>query len=92
MDNLYTVLMTVVTTLGGAAAWRFYEKRAQKKEDDDRWIKNDCTSRITRLELLLEASSKEKDEMRGIILNLTAQVAELKTTVAFLQKQNQKIA
>lgn len=86
MDNLYTVLMTAITTLGGAAAWRYYEKRAQKKEEDDRWIKNDCTSRITKLEALLAESSKEKDEMRAIILNLTAQVAELKTKVDFLQK------
>jgi hypothetical protein len=84
MENIYTVLMTAITTLGGAAAWRYYEKRAQKKEDDDRWIKNDCTSRITKLETLLAESSREKDEMRAIILSLTAQVAELKTKVEFL--------
>ena len=85
MENIYTVLMTAVTVIGGSAAWRYYEKRAQKKEEDDRWIKNDCSSRITKLEALLSESSKEKDEMRGIILNLTAQVAELRTKVEFLQ-------
>jgi hypothetical protein len=84
MENIYSVLITAVTVLGGTGAWRYYEKRAAKKEEDDRWIKNDCTSRITKLEALLEASSKEKDEMRGIILNLTAQVAELRTKVEFL--------
>jgi len=85
MENIYTVLMTAITVIGGSAAWRYYEKRAQKKEEDDRWIKNDCTSRITKLEALLVESSKEKDEMRGIILNLTAQVAELRTKVEYLQ-------
>ena len=84
MENIYSVLMTAVTVIGGSAAWRYYEKRAAKKEDDDRWIKNDCTSRITKLEALLEASSKEKDEMRAIILQLTAQVAELRTKVEYL--------
>ena len=84
MENIYSVLITAVTVMGGSAAWRYYEKRAAKKEDDDRWIKNDCTSRITKLEALLEQSSREKDEMRGIILNLTAQVAELRTKVEFL--------
>ena len=84
MENIYSVIITAVTVMGGSAAWRYYEKRAAKKEEDDRWIKNDCTSRITKLEALLEASSKEKDEMRAIILNLTAQVAELKTKVEFL--------
>jgi hypothetical protein len=84
MENIYSVLITAVTVMGGSAAWRFYEKRAAKKEDDDRFIRNDCTSRITKLEALLEQSSREKDEMRGIILNLTAQVAELRTKVEFL--------
>ena len=84
MENIYTVLMTAITVIGGSAAWRYYEKRAAKKEDDDRFIRNDCTSRITKLEALLEQSSREKDEMRGIILNLTAQVAELRTKVEFL--------
>lgn len=84
MENIYSVLMTAVTVIGGSAAWRYYEKRAAKKEDDDRWIKNDCTSRITKLEALLEQSSREKDEMRAIILQLTAQVAELRTKVEYL--------
>jgi hypothetical protein len=84
MENIYSVLMTAVTVIGGSAAWRYYEKRAAKKEDDDRWIKNDCTSRISKLEALLEQSSREKDEMRAIILQLTAQVAELRTKVEYL--------
>ena len=84
MENIYSVLLTAVTVMGGSAAWRYYEKRAAKKEEDDRWIKNDCTSRITKLEALLEQSSREKDEMRAIILTLTAQVAELKTKVDYL--------
>jgi len=84
MENIYSVIITAVTVLGGTGAWRYYEKRAAKKEEDDRWIKNDCTSRISKLETLLAESSKEKDEMRAIILNLTAQVAELKTKVEFL--------
>jgi len=84
MENIYSVLLTAVTVMGGSAAWRYYEKRAAKKEEDDRWIKNDCSSRITKLEALLEQSSKEKDEMRAIILNLTGQVAELRTRIEFL--------
>jgi hypothetical protein len=84
MENIYSVLLTAVTVMGGSAAWRYYEKRAAKKEDDDRFIRNDCTSRITKLEALLEQSSKEKDEMRQIILSLTAQVAELRTKVEYL--------
>ena len=87
MENLYSVLITAITTLGGAAAWRYYEKRAQHREDDERFIRNDCQSRIAKLETLLEAASKEKDEMRAIIISLTAQVARLETEVKYLQNR-----
>jgi septal ring factor EnvC (AmiA/AmiB activator) len=82
--NIYTVLMTAITTLGGAAAFRFYERRAQKKEDDDRFIRHDCQSRISKLEALLQKSSEEKDELRAQILVLTAEVAKLQTEIKYL--------
>jgi uncharacterized coiled-coil protein SlyX len=84
MENIYSVIITAVTVLGGTGAWRYYEKRAAKKEEDDRWIKNDCTSRITKLEALLAESSKEKDEMRKQILELVAEVAALRTEIKYL--------
>jgi len=90
MENLYTVIITAVTVLGGTSAWRYYEKRASHKEDDERFIRKDCQSRILKLETLLEQSSKEKDEMRAIILHLTAQVAELQTTVKYLMDTKSK--
>ena len=91
MENIYSVLITAITTLGGAAAWRYYEKRASHKEEDERFIRNDCQSRIAKLEALLEESSREKDEMRAIILNLTAQVAKLETQVMYLQQFHKNI-
>ncbi len=84
MDNVFSVLITLVTTLGGAAAFRFYEKRAQRKEEDERFIRHDCQSRISKLEALLERSSEEKDELRAQILVLTAEVAKLQTEIKYL--------
>jgi septal ring factor EnvC (AmiA/AmiB activator) len=84
VDNIFSVLITLVTTLGGAAAFRFYEKRAQKREEDDRFIRHDCQSRIAKLEALLEQSSKEKDELRAQILILTSEIAKLQTEVKYL--------
>lgn len=90
-NNIYTVLITMITVLGGTTAWRFYEKRAQKKDRDDEFIKHDCKDRITKLEALLAQSSKEKDEMRGMILDLTKQVAALSVKVEFLTKENEEL-
>jgi len=89
MENIYSVLITAVTMLGGASAFRYYEKRAQKRERDEDFIRHDCKDRISKLEALLAESSREKDEMRGMILDLTAKVAELKVTVDFLREENQ---
>ena len=90
MENIYTVLITIVSTLGGASAWRYFEKRASHKEDDERYIRNDCQSRITKLETLLEKNSLEKDELRALVLHLSTQVAKLQTEIAFLQTQSKK--
>lgn len=89
--NMYTVLITLITVLGGASAWRFYEKRAEKKDKDEDFIKKDCRDRISKLEALLAAASKEKDDMRVMILDLTKQVAALSVKVEFLTKENEEL-
>jgi peptidoglycan hydrolase CwlO-like protein len=91
MENMYSVLITAITVLGGASAFRYYEKRAQKKEKDDEFIKHDCKDRIAKLEALLSESSREKDEMRAMILDLTKEVAALSVKVEFLTKENDKL-
>jgi len=92
MENMYSVLITAITVLGGTTAFRFYEKRAMRKERDDDFIRHDCKDRIAKLEALLAASSREKDEMRSMILDLTRQVAELRVTVDFLRTENENLA
>lgn len=89
--NIYTVLITIVSVLGGASAWRYYEKRADKKEKDEDFIKKDCRERISKLEALLSAASKEKDDMRLMILDLTRQVAALTVKVEFLTRENEEL-
>jgi len=86
--SLWTVVVTAITVLGSTSAWRFYEKRLMKKEKDEDFIKHDCRDRISKLEALLEESSREKDEMRSTILVLTEKVAQLSVKVEFLEKEN----
>lgn len=88
MENIYTVLITAISTLGGTAAWRYYERRASAKEADDHFIRNDCQTRILKLEMLLEESSREKDLLRGEILRLTEEVSALRTEIRILHEKN----
>jgi hypothetical protein len=90
-ESVWSVLITLITVLGGSAAWRFYEKRAIRKERDEDFIRNDCRDRIAKLEALLSASSQEKDNMRATILDLTEKLAQLTVKVEFLQKENAEL-
>jgi len=91
MDNLYTVIISIVTVLGSAGAFRYYEKRQMHKERDEDFIRHDCKDRISKLEGLLEAAAKEKDDLRMMVLNLTKEVAALSVKVEFLTKENDKL-
>ena len=93
MENasVWSVLVTLITVLGGSAAWRFYEKRAMQRDRDEDFIRHDCRDRIAKLEALLIASSQEKDSMRQTILDLTEKVAQLTVKVEFLQKENNEL-
>jgi len=91
-NNIWSVLITAITVLGGTSAFRYYEKRAMHKERDDDFIRHDCKDRITKLEALLEASAKEKDTLRDLVLKLTSEVAELRIKVEFLTAENKKLS
>jgi uncharacterized coiled-coil protein SlyX len=91
MENIYSVIITAITVLGGTTAFRFYEKRAMRRERDDEFIKHDCKDRITKLETLLQESSREKEELRNMVLQLTKEVAALSVKVEYLTKENVKL-
>ena len=91
INNIWSVLITAITVLSGTQAFRYYEKRAMHRERDDDFIRHDCKDRITKLEALLDASSKEKDSLRDLVLKLTAEVAELRVKVEFLTTENKKL-
>lgn len=90
-QSFYAVVVTLITVLGSATAFRFYEKRAMRKERDEDFIRHDCRDRISKLEALLQESSREKDDMRSTILNLTEKVSALTVKVEFLQKENSEL-
>jgi len=84
-------LITAITVLGSASAWRYYEKRAMRKEKSEDYMKDECRERIVKLEVLLERSSAEKDDLRTKVLKLTEEVAQLRIKVEFLEDKNEEL-
>lgn len=90
-NSIYTVIITAVTVLGSSSAWHYYEKRAALKQSRQEHANDDCKERIQKLELLLERSTQEKDELRSDILKLTEHVSALRVKVEFLEKENKEL-
>ena len=90
-NTIATVFVTAITVLGSASAWRFYEKRAERRKEEDNFIREDCRDRIAKLEVLLLKSSEEKDKMRDTILKLVEQVSALNVKVQFLEEENKML-
>ena len=86
MENIYSVIITAITVLSGTGAWRYYEKRAAKREESENFMRNDCRTRIAKLEALLQKSSEEKEIMREQILKLVEEVSTLRVEIKYLME------
>lgn len=82
------ILLAIIAILGSTSAWQYYERRSIEKREHENWIKMDCSKRIEKLEFLLNESSKEKDDLRKTILELTKQVSELRVKIEYLEKES----
>jgi peptidoglycan hydrolase CwlO-like protein len=95
---IFTVIITALTVLFSAEAWRYYrsklninynkESMAEKKE---RAYVDSLEGRICKLEDLLSASSAEKDDLRDKVIDLTAEVATLRERVKSLEAENDRL-
>lgn len=98
LDNITTIIITIVTVLFSAGAWRFYEtkmklkaKDAQEEKNHQNMYRDDLKDRVRRLEQLLQESAQEKDEMLNKIIKLTQEVSELRVKVSFLERENERL-
>jgi len=95
---IFTVIITALTVLFSAEAWRYYRSRlninynkesmAEKKE---RAYVDSLEGRICKLEDLLGASAAEKDDLRDKVIDLTAEVATLRERVKSLEAENDRL-
>ena len=100
MDSWIQVLVTFIGVLGSASVWKYLEARLKSQSEAKKLdIKNnegvqyrdDLKNRVRNLESLLATSSEEKELMRQQILDLTAEVHELRVKVEFLTKENERL-
>ena len=100
MDSWIQVLVTFIGVLGSASVWKYLEARLKSqseakkldlKNNEGVQYRDDLKNRVRNLESLLATSSEEKELMRQQILDLTAEVHELRVKVEFLIKENERL-
>ena len=97
-EYIFTAVITAITVLFSAEAWRYYRSRlninynkesmAEKRE---RAYVDSLEQRICKLEDLLGSSSAEKDDLRDKVITLTAEVATLRERVKYLEVENERL-
>lgn len=95
-QTIGTIIMTLITVLGGNAAWKYYEYRLnykleQKKLEskEDAAYTKEFKDRVDRLEKLLADAKAEKDELRQEIIKLTAETSEMRIELEYVIKENE---
>ena len=94
MDNgLITIILAVISTLGGAKAWEFYQKklemnREEEKEDKKNSLmyRDDLRERVAILENKLEDSYNDREKLLASMGELKATIVEFKVRIEFLEK------
>ena len=90
-ESIYSIIIALITVLGSAGAWGYYEKRSQRKKKEEDYIKDNFTKRVDKLEKSLEQTTSEKDELIQKIIKLTKEVSELNTKVTYLELENKRL-
>jgi len=91
-------IITVVTVLGSAGAWQFYQSRmklkhVEKKEDrsEQTMFRDDLRERVAVLEQKLEESYNEKQNVMKELTDVLQTLAEYKVRIEFLEKENDRL-
>ena len=91
-------IITIVTVLGSAGAWQFYQSRLkirhQERQEDkgeQTLFRDDLRERVAILEDKLEQAYKEKNEVSERLAVVMTELAEYKVRLEFLEKENDRL-
>ena len=91
-------IITIVTVLGSAGAWQFYQSRLkikhQERQEDkgeQTLFRDDLRERVAILEQKLEEAYQEKQKTQERLAVVMTELAEYKVRLEFLEKENDRL-
>tara|TARA_R110000803_G_scaffold99654_2_gene167798 strand:+ start:1010 stop:1306 length:297 start_codon:yes stop_codon:yes gene_type:complete len=88
-DNLTTIIITTISVMFGAGGWKFYEFLIRNKREKNKAEKSEQTIYRDDLKTRVDKLEIYKDDCVNTMLDLKTELAKLKVTVEFLQKENE---
>lgn len=92
-QGIITIIVTIITTLGGAKAWEYYRAKLEINRDEEveskkeyTLFRDDLRERVAVLEEKLEESRNDKNSLMESMTQLKMSIAEFKTRIEFLEK------
>lgn len=96
--DLNTIGITLMTVLGSAGAWKFWQRRLeaqitkeQQELKDKTLFRDDLRERVAVLESKLEEERQNAMLVSQKIIELKELVTEYKVRLEFLEKENQRL-
>ena len=91
-------IITIVTVLGSAGAWQFYQSRLKLKHQERKvdtgeqtLFRDDLRERVAVLEEKLEQAYDEKNAVAERLSQVLQELAEYKVRLEFLEKENDRL-
>lgn len=98
MEQYTTIIITIVTVLGSAGAWQFYQNRMKLKyqsekdnKTDQNLYRDDLRERVAVLEEKLEQERNQKEKTASELAQVMTQLTEYKVRLEFLEKENERL-
>lgn len=97
-NDVLTVVITIITTLGGTSAWQYYQRKLElQREADEKQLeqqhayRDDLRERVTALEAKLEQSRKDRDLVAEELRKVVAETAALRVEVVYLREEKDRL-
>tara|TARA_B110000046_G_scaffold181264_1_gene213194 strand:- start:537 stop:845 length:309 start_codon:yes stop_codon:yes gene_type:complete len=90
-ENLTTIIITFLTVVTGAGAWKFYEFIVRNRREKEKEVLTEQTVYRDDLKKRVEILQKDKDAYQKTILDMSTQLAAINVKVEFLQKENERL-
>ena len=96
--DITSIIITLLTVLGGTGAWNFYQKRLElnkqtedKLLDDKNLYRDDLRERVAILEDRLENERRQNDDLHLQIAELKSKMVEYIVRLEYLEKENLRL-